>query len=94
MVGVVAGVRGTGGDPVTAQIVRFPTPDYLDPVKGLRNLADKIEAGERGEVTSVGIVLFNGELEVFGMGSDSAGPVVALLFNAAALRFAREVADA
>ena len=76
---------------MTAQLVQFPSPDYRDPVKALRNLADDIEAGEFGEVGSCGVVIFGDTMEVFGSGVDSDGPTIALLFNAAAHRFAREI---
>lgn len=72
-------------------VVDFPTPDYRQPVKMLRNLADQIEAGNFGEVTSMGVVTFGDSMEVFGAGIDSSACTVALLFNAAALRFAQEL---
>lgn len=75
---------------MTAQLVQFPTPGYRDPVKALRKLADDIERGEYGEVGSCGVVIFGDTMEVFGSGVDSDGPTIALLFNAGALRFAKE----
>ena len=72
-------------------IVEFPTPDYRDPVKMLRNLANQIEAGDFGEITSLGVVTFGPTMEIFGAGIDSSACTVALLFNAAALRFAKEL---
>lgn len=72
-------------------VIEFPTWDYRDPVKALRNLADDIEAGKFGAVGSCGVVIMGDTLEVFGSGVDSQGPAIALLFNAAALRFAREI---
>lgn len=75
------------------KVVNFPTPDYRDPVKALRNLADEIEAGKFGDVTSCGVVLFGDTMEVFGSGADSEGATIALLFSAAAHRFAREVEE-
>lgn len=69
------------------------TPDYRDPVKMLRNIADAIEAGGHGDVTTVAVALSGNTMDVFGGGIDSRGAVVALLFNAAALRFAREIEE-
>lgn len=74
-------------------VVNFPTPDYRDPVKTLRNLADDIEAGKHGDVGSCGVVIFGDTMEVFGSGVDSDGPTIALLFSAAAHRFAREIEE-
>jgi len=73
------------------KVIQFPTPDYRDPVKALRNLADQIEAGDFGEVTSCAVATFGDSLEVFGSGIDSDGPTIALMFQAAAHRFAREL---
>lgn len=73
------------------KVVQFPVPDYKNPVTMLRNLADVIEAGEYGEVHTIAIATFGETLEVFGGGSDSEAPTVALLFSAAANRFAREI---
>jgi hypothetical protein len=72
-------------------VIDFPVPDYREPVKSLRNLADQIEAGDFGEVTSCGVVIFGDTMDVFGSGTDSAAPTIALLFNAAAHRFAKEI---
>lgn len=74
-------------------VVNFPVPDYKNPVTMLRNLADQIEAGEFGEVNTIAIATFGQSLEIFGGGSDSEAPTVALLFNAAAMRFAREIEE-
>ncbi len=73
------------------KVVKFPVPDYKDPVTMLRNLADQIEAGEFGEVNTIAIATFGESLECFGGGADSEAPTVALLFNAAGMRFAREI---
>lgn len=69
------------------------TPDYRDPVKMLRNIADEIEAGDYGVVTTVAVALHGDTMDVFGGGADSGSAVVALLFNAAGLRFARTIEE-
>lgn len=74
------------------KVVELPTANYRDPVKMLRELADDIEAGQFGGVETIAIATFSDDgLKVFGGGPDSQGPTVALLFSAAALRFAREI---
>lgn len=73
------------------KVIDFPVPDYKNPVTMLRNLADRIEAGDFGDVSTIAIATFSDRLEVFGGGADSEGPTCALLFNAAAMRFAREI---
>lgn len=72
-------------------VVQFPEMVARDPAKMLRRLADEIEAGGYGEVGSCGVVIFGDTMEVFGAGVDSAGPTIALLFNAAAQRFAQAI---
>lgn len=76
---------------MSLNVVQFPVPDYRDPVKALRNLADEIERGDYGEVGSCGVVVFGNTMEVFGSGVDSDAPTIALLFTAAAHRFAKEL---
>ena len=77
----------------TLNVVNFPVPAYRDPVKALRNLANDIEAGRYGDVSSCGVVLLGDRMEVFGSGEDSEGPTIALLFSAAAHRFAKEIEE-
>lgn len=72
-------------------VVEFPKSTLRDPAACLRDIADAIEAGEYGGVTSAVVLLFGNTLEVFSAGDDSSGPTAALLCNAAALRFAREI---
>ena len=78
---------------VTLNVVQFPSPDYRDVVTALRNLAREIEEGKFGDVTSCGVVTFGETMEVFGSGADSGAPTIALLFSAAAHRFAKELDD-
>ncbi len=78
---------------MSLNVVQFPTPDYREPVKALRCLADEIEAGDYGDVGSCGVVIFGDTMEVFGSGVDSDGPTISLLFSAAAHRFAREIEE-
>ena len=69
-------------------------PDYKDPVKMLRNLADSIENGEYGTVHTIAIATFgDAGLEVFGGGDDSVGPTVAMVFHAASLKMCQALVD-
>lgn len=69
-------------------------PDYRDPVKMLRNLADDIEGGKHGEVHTIAIATFGDDgLQVFGGGEDSVGPTVAMVFNAASMKMCRALVD-
>lgn len=75
-------------------VVDFPTPDYLDPVKLMRNVAEDIEEGLHGEISTVCVVLWNqteGKMEIFGGGPDSAAPTCSMLLQAAGLRFVTEL---
>ncbi len=69
-------------------------PDYRDPVKMLRNLANNIEKGEYGEVHTVAIATFgDAGLELFGGGDDSDGPTVAMVFQAASIKMSQSLVD-
>lgn len=63
-----------------------------NPVTMLRQIADEIEAGEIGNVRSVAVVAWGDTLEVFGAGVDREAPTINLLFNAASLKFAANLA--
>lgn len=62
-------------------------PEYKDPVQMLRNIADKIEAGEYGEVETIVVATFgdNG-LDTFGGGKESGLYACAYLFGVAQTR--------
>lgn len=72
-------------------ILEFNAPDYRNPVKALRNLADQIEAGKFGEVGSCGVVIFGDTLEIFGSGAENDRQTISLLFAAAINRFAIQI---
>jgi len=73
------------------KVVDIGTPFCKDPVAELRRLADEIEAGDWGAVDTCAVVIMGDTLEVFGSGTDSAGPSVAVLLQAGILRIARAV---
>lgn len=54
-------------DPVSLREV--PTA-AADPVFHLRNLADKLEAGEFGPIRAVAVVVLGDQLDAFGYGQD------------------------
>jgi len=69
-------------------------PDYKDPVKMLRNLADSIEEGNFGGVHTIAIATFgDAGLEVFGGGDDSVGPTIAMVFQAASMKMCQSLVD-
>ena len=69
-------------------------PEYKDPVKMLRNLADDIENGDYGTVHTIAIATFgDAGLEVFGGGDDSVGPTVAMVFQAASMKMCQSLVD-
>lgn len=73
------------------KVVPLDPPEYRRPEKMLRNIADDIEAGVYGDVSSLAVVLFGDTLEVFAGGSDASGSTAALMLQAGGLRIAREI---
>ena len=62
-------------------------PDYKDPVKMLRNIADNIENGKYGDVDTIAIATFgSARLEIFGGGKNSDMYHCAYVFGAAQVR--------
>lgn len=62
-------------------------PDFRDPAKMLRNIADDIEAGVYGEVSTVAVAMAAEEgVELFCGGRQSALEHCAFLFGTAAAR--------
>lgn len=69
-------------------------PDYKDPIKMLRNLADSIEKGEYGTVRSIAIATFgDAGLDAFGGGDDSDGSTIAMVFQAASMKMCQSLVD-
>jgi hypothetical protein len=67
-------------------------PEYKDPVKMLRNLADDIENGKHGEVHTIAIATFGDDgLQVFGGGDDSEPPTVGMMFQAASMKMCQSL---
>lgn len=65
-------------------------PDYRDPVKMLRNIADSIEEGKYGNVETIVVATFgdNG-VDTFGGGKDSGVYACTYLFGCAQARLLR-----
>jgi hypothetical protein len=64
------------------KVVALYESNSLDTAATLRRIADAIEAGEYGDVTSAGLCIFGDTMEVFGMGKDAEPPTIALLLHA------------
>lgn len=77
-------------DPPPLKVVgRIDPPEYCDPVAMLRNIADDIEAGDFGDVSTIAIALSTEDgFETFGGGRDHALAHVGFLFASAAHRLA------
>jgi hypothetical protein len=66
---------------------KIEPPEYKDPVKMLRNIADRIEAGTYDNVTTIAVALQAEDgLYTFGGGTDSDMKSCAFLFSASAAR--------
>lgn len=76
---------------MTADVVTLYAANFRDPVAALRTLADRIEAGEYGDVGCVAVAVLGDTMEIHGCGPDSEAPSVALLFHAAFMRLSRSV---
>jgi hypothetical protein len=62
-------------------------PDYKDPVKMLRNIADNIEKGDHGDINTLVVALWGDEeIRTFGGGKDSDMFHCTYLFGAAHTR--------
>lgn len=67
--------------------------NFRDAVATLRKIAGEIEAGDYGEVGSVGVVLLGDRLHVMGAGPDSEAPSVALLLHAGFMRLSKAIEE-
>jgi hypothetical protein len=72
-------------------VVKLDVMNLRDSVEGLRRLANRIEAGEYGEVNCCAVALLADQLTIYSWGPHSQGPATALLFQAANQRFVQEV---
>lgn len=75
------------------KVVTLQESNFRDPVATMRKIADDMEAGEYGEIGSVGVVLLGDKMEVFGFGPDSEAPSVALLLHAGFMRLSKSVEE-
>ncbi len=75
------------------KVVTLHETNFRDIPATLREIAAAIEAGQYGDVGSVGLVLLGDTMEVFGMGPDSEGPSVALLLHAGFMRLSRSLEE-
>lgn len=75
------------------KLVTLHESNFRDPAATLRVIADEIEAGDFGDVGSVGLVLLGDALHVFGAGADAEPPSIALLLHAGFMRLSRSVEE-
>ncbi len=81
-------------DPHLKVVGEIKPPPYKEPINMLRNLADEIQAGGHGEVTCIAIATFgDAGLEIYGGGKDSESPVVAMMFQSAAMKMCQPLID-
>lgn len=73
---------------MTAQLHLIQDRNVADIPRMLRELASNIEAGDFGDVETLGVVLLGDRLEVFGMGARGESPMITMLFQAAIQRLA------
>lgn len=74
-------------------VVDLYTSNFRQPAATLREIADRIDSGQYGEVGCVAVVLLGDTCEVFGAGIDSDGSSVALLLHAGFQRMSRAVEE-
>lgn len=72
-------------------VVQLYDSNIRDPAATLRKIADQIEAGDYGEVGCAALAILGDSMEVFGMGSDSEGPSVAVLLHAGFMRISNAI---
>lgn len=75
------------------KVVDLYTSNFRQPAATLREIADRIDNGDFGEVGCVAVALMGERVEIFGAGIDSGAPSVALLFHAAFLRMSRAIEE-
>jgi hypothetical protein len=80
------------------KVVEFPYGATLRDVPAqLRKLADKIQAGAHGEVSTVALTLIGDKFEVYvwgdGIVDESASPTAAAMFGAAQLRILKALEE-
>lgn len=75
------------------KVVTLYEDNHRNPATVLRSIADQIEAGDFGEVGTLGVVLLGDTMEVFGGGPDSEAPSVALLLHSGFMRLSRALEE-
>jgi len=76
---------------VTLSVVSLYESNFRNPASALRSIADKIDAGDFGEVQTVAVALRANSLEVFGIGKTSDWPAVAMTLHAGFSKIAGEL---
>ena len=78
---------------MVAEVVQIYDSNSRDPAATPRKIADRIDAGDFGDVGCAALVVLGDTTEVFGMGQECEGPPVAMLLYAGFLRIAGFVAN-
>ncbi len=68
------------------KVVEVSFGQYRNVPRALRNIAKEIESGEHGLVGSCAVVFTGKNLEIYGIGPDSAAPTTICMLQAAATR--------
>lgn len=76
------------------RVVTLHESSLRDVPAKLRQLADQIEAGQYGHVSSCAAALLGSTFEVFSWGDDSSAPSASLLFQAGVQRIAKAIETA
>lgn len=73
------------------KVVQMREHTLRDVPAQLRALADRVEAGEHGQVGTCAVSILGDTLEVYAWGDESSGPAAALVFQAAIQRLANTI---
>ena len=74
--------------PPELKVVDIQPPNYRCPVKMLRTIADSIENGEHGDVTTIVVALQGDTIDTFGGGRDADYRFCSYLFSVGLTRLA------
>lgn len=74
-------------------VVSLYPSNFRDVAGTLRQIADRVENGDFGEVGAAGVVLLGNTMEVFGLGEDSDAPSTGLLLHAGFMRLSRSLEE-
>jgi hypothetical protein len=76
------------------KVVQLHQSTLRDVPAKLRMLAEAIERGDHGHVSTCAVAVMGETMEIYSFGDDSSAPSAALLFQAGILRLARTLEQA